>query len=268
MKENFSFTDPQKSVIMNNRWNLKNKKALITGGTKGIGKAIAKEFVELGAEIAIVSRTELDFITLQNELKTENLVFIKADLSNLNDLQNVIHEIKLKWGRLDILINNVGTNIRKKTVEYSAAEFDKIINTNLRSAFDLSRLLHPLLKESEQGNIINISSVAGQTHLRTGSIYGMTKAAMIQLTKNLAGEWAEDGIRVNAVAPWYIKTPLAETVLKNQEYYNEVVSRTPMKKVGNPEDVAAAVAFLCMPSSSYITGQCISVDGGFTIYGF
>lgn len=253
---------------MNNRWNLKNKKALITGGTKGIGKSVAKEFIDLGADVAVVARNESDFNVLQNELNAKNLVFIKADLSNLNDLQFVIHEIKQKWGSLDILINNVGTNIRKKTIEYSAVEFDKIINTNLRSAFELSRLSYPLLKESEQGNIVNISSVAGQTHLRTGSIYGMTKAALIQLTKNLAGEWAEDGIRVNAVAPWYIKTPLAETVLKNPEYYNEVVSRTPMKKVGNPEDVAAAVAFLCMPSAAYITGQCISVDGGFTIYGF
>jgi Tropinone reductase 1 len=253
---------------MNNRWNLKNKKALITGGTKGIGKSIAKEFIELGADVAIVARNESDFSVLQNELKTYNLVFIQADLSNLNDLQHVIHEVNQKWGSLDILINNVGTNIRKKTVEYSVDEFDKIINTNLRSAFELSRLAYPLLKKSNQGNIVNISSVAGQMHVRTGSIYGMTKAAMIQLTKNLAGEWAEDGIRVNAVAPWYIKTPLAETVLKNQEYYNEVVSRTPMKKVGNPEDVAAAVAFLCMPAAAYITGQCISVDGGFTIYGF
>lgn len=253
---------------MNNRWNLKNKKALITGGTKGIGKSIAKEFIELGADVAIVARNESDFSVLQNELKTDNLVFIKADLSNLNDLQHVIHEINQKWGSLDIVINNVGTNIRKKTIEYSVDEFDKIMNTNLRSAFELSRLAYPLLKKSNQGNIVNISSVAGQMHVRTGSIYGMTKAALIQLTKNLAGEWAEDGIRVNAVAPWYIKTPLAETVLKNQEYYNEVVSRTPMKKVGNPEDVAAAVAFLCMPAAAYITGQCISVDGGFTIYGF
>ncbi|HAF30824.1 MAG TPA: tropinone reductase [Bacteroidales bacterium] len=253
---------------MNNRWNLKNKKALITGGTKGIGKSIAKEFIELGADVAIVARNESDFSVLQNDLNAKSLFFIKADLSNLNDLQMIIHEINQKWGSLDILINNVGTNIRKKTVEYSADEFDKIINTNLRSAFELSRLAYPLLKKSNQGNIVNISSVAGQMHVRTGSIYGMTKAAMIQLTKNLAGEWAEDGIRVNTVAPWYIKTPLAETVLKNQEYYNEVVSRTPMKKVGNPEDVAAAVAFLCMPAAAYITGQCISVDGGFTIYGF
>ena len=249
---------------MNNRWNLKNKKALITGGTKGIGLAIAKEFLDLESKVIVVSRNQPD-----NDLSSDkNIQFIKADVSKTADINKLMDQIKEQWGSLDILVNNVGTNIRKKTEEYTTEEYDQIMNTNLRSAFELSRLCYPLLTKSEQGNIINVSSVAGQTHVRTGSIYGMTKAAMIQLTKNIAVEWAEDGIRVNAVAPWYIKTPLAETVLKNKDYYNEVISRTPMKKVGEPKDVAALVAFLCMPSSAYITGQCISVDGGFTIYGF
>ena len=253
---------------MNKRWTLDNKTALVTGGTKGIGKAIVKEFAEFGAQVIVVSRNEDDFNTLKSEIKSEKIDFIQADVSNLDDIGKIISEIEQKYNTLDILVNNVGTNIRKPTADYTNNEFDKIINTNLRSAFELSRRAYPLLKKSGQGNIINISSVAGQTHLRTGSVYGMTKAALIQLTKNLAGEWAKDGIRVNAVAPWYIKTPLAETVLKNEDYYNEVISRTPMQKVGEPEDVSAAVAFLCMPAAKYITGQCISVDGGFTIYGF
>jgi Tropinone reductase 1 len=254
---------------MTNRWNLNNKKALVTGGTKGIGEAIVKEFIDLGAEVLVVSRNNEDFEKLKSLLKDpDKLTYFSTDVSKISDIEKLADFVNTNWGKLDILVNNVGTNIRKKTIEYSFDEFDKIIHTNLRSAFELSKSLYPLLKKSEQGTIVNISSVAGMTHLRTGSIYGMTKAALIQLTKNLAGEWATDGIRVNAVAPWYIRTPLAETVLKNTEYYNEVISRTPMKKVGNPEDVAAAVAFLCMPSAAYITGQCIAVDGGFTINGF
>ncbi|MDX9694447.1 MAG: SDR family oxidoreductase, partial [Bacteroidales bacterium] len=250
---------------MTNRWNLNNKKALVTGGTKGIGEAIAKEFIDLGAEVLVVSRNNEGFEKLKSLLKNpDKLSYYSGDVSKLSDIEKLADFVNTNWSKLDILVNNVGTNIRKKTIEYSYDEFDKILYTNLRSAFELSKSLYPLLKKSEQGNIVNISSVAGITHLRTGSIYGMTKAALIQLTKNLAGEWAADSIRVNAVAPWYIRTPLAETVLKNTEYYNEVIMRTPMKKVGNPEDVAAAVAFLCMPSAAYITGQSIAVDGGFT----
>lgn len=253
---------------MNNRWNLKNKKALVTGGTKGIGKAIVKEFIDLGAEVIVVARNKSEFIALQKDLNTDKISFIEADVSLIGDINKIFYSIEQKGNSLDILVNNVGMNIRKKTIEYTMEEYDTLLNTNLRSAFEISKHAYPLLKKSKQGCIVNISSTAGETHIRTGSIYGMTKAAIIQLSKNLAGEWAQDGIRVNTVSPWYTKTPLAETVLKNKEYYDEVISRTPMKKIGNPEDVSAAVAFLCMPAAAHITGQCISVDGGFTIYGF
>ena len=162
----------------------------------------------------------------------------------------------------------MGTNIRNPTTDYLATEYQHLMATNLESAFGLCQAPYPQLKAAGGASVINVSSVAGLTHMRTGAIYGMTKAALIQLSRNLAVEWASAGIRVNAVAPWYIQTPLAAAVLANPDYLQQVVARTPLARVGEAEEVAAAVAFLCLPAASYITGQCLSVDGGFTINGF
>jgi Tropinone reductase 1 len=228
--------------------------------------AILQEFLHLGAEVMVVSRTKDDVEFLSK--KHENVDGISADISEIEARNEVCDYIQERWDSLDILVNNVGMNIRKPTIDYTEKEYNEIMDTNLHSAFDMCRLCYPLLKNSSQGNIVNIASTAGLTHVRSGSIYGMTKAAIIQLTKNLAVEWAEDNIRVNAVAPWYILTPLVESVLKDKSYLSNVLERTPLNKIGETEDVAGAVAFLCMPAAAYITGQCLPVDGGFTINGF
>ncbi|WP_068839663.1 SDR family oxidoreductase [Pontibacter akesuensis] len=253
--------------MTNNRWMLTGKKAVVTGGSKGIGAAIVKEFIDLGAEVLAVARKQEDLQQLAAQYP-ERLQTLSADVSKAEGRTALADWVKQEWGPLDILINNAGTNIRKPTAEYASDEYDFIMQTNLRSAFELNRLLYPLLQQAEQANIVHVTSVAGLVHVRTGSIYGMTKAALTQLTRNLAVEWAKDGIRVNAVAPWYISTPLAQTVLQNEEFYNNVISRTPMQQVGKPEDVAGAVAFFCLPAAAYITGQTVAVDGGFTINGF
>ncbi len=251
-------------------WNLLGKKALITGGTKGIGLAIAEEFLKLGADIFIVARTKNLLKEKLFQWSKHGYVVLSSskDLSNSEERIELVNEVKNHWENIDFLINNVGTNIRKKTIDFTIEEYEKVINTNLLSTFELSRLFYPMLKKSEKPSVVNITSVAGLTHLRTGSPYAMTKAAMIQLTKNLAVEWADVNIRVNAIAPWYIDTPLVENLMQNEEYYKSVIERTPMKRIGKPEEVASLAAFLCMDKASYITGQTIAVDGGFTIYGF
>jgi tropinone reductase I len=261
--------DPNQ-IIMNNKWTLQGKKALITGASQGIGKATAEEFLSLGATVMVVGRSkkQMEKAIESFDADKERVIPFFADISIAAQRSRLTEAVNLKLGDLDILVNNVGTNIRRKTTEYSDEEIEFILNTNLISAFDVTNSMYPLLQKSGRGAVVNISSVAGLTGIRTGVIYGMTKAAMNQMTRNLACEWAADNIRVNAIAPWYISTPLADQVLDNPDYLKKVLQRTPMNRVGEPEEVAAAAAFLAMDASSYITGQTIAVDGGFMAYGF
>ncbi|MEO8211389.1 MAG: SDR family oxidoreductase, partial [bacterium] len=250
---------------MKSSWSLKNKKALITGATRGIGKATVEELLELGAEVFIISRNEND---IEEELKVYKdkgykAEGMKCDVTLKSDREKLFQKIKSNWKGLDILVNNAGTNTRKKTLENSEEDFDKLIDLNMKSVFELCKIFHPLLKNSGDASIVNVVSVAGITSVGTGSTYAMSKAALIHFSKYLAVEWAKDSIRVNAVAPWYIRTSLTEPVIKNQEYLNSILARTPMNRIGEPGEVASVVAFLCMPAASYVTGECIAVDGGF-----
>ncbi|MEQ9414072.1 MAG: SDR family oxidoreductase [Cyclobacteriaceae bacterium] len=245
-------------------WTLAGKKALVTGGSKGIGLAIVESIVHLGAEVVMVARNEKELNSCVQMLQQRGfkVTGIAGDISDRAFRSTLIAEVKKRFGKLDILVNNVGTNVRKQFVEYSEDEYRKLFETNLFSMTEMARLCYPLLKESGNASMINIASVAGSIDIQSGPPYGMTKAAIIQLTKHLAVEWAQDNIRVNTVSPWYIDTPLAQPVLTNPERLKKIIERTPMKRVGQPEEIASLVAYLAMDKASYITGQNINVDGG------
>ncbi len=254
------------------RWRLDGQAALITGASAGIGLAVAREFARLGAEVLMVARDETLLASaaadIEEDVDGAVVRYFAADVSDAEQRQEIFDWIRDLESPLSILVNNVGTNIRKATLDLNEDDFSKVLDSNVHAVFEMSRLAHAFLKQHGSASIVNIGSVSGLTHVRTGPLYGLSKAAVHQLSTNLACEWASDGIRVNSVAPWYIRTRRTSEALSNPDYFEEVISRTPMKRIGEPEEVAAAVAFLCMPAASYITGECIAVDGGFLRYGF
>jgi len=258
--------------MTSSRWRLDGQVALVTGASAGIGRAIAAELLGLGADVMLVARDEAALEATCAELEEMfpqgQVRAFAADVADAEQRREIFDWVEDLGNGLQVLVNNAGTNVRRAAMDYSDAEWRALFETNLFSAFELSRFAFPLLSQHACSSIVNVGSVSGLTHVRTGAPYGMTKAALHQLTRNLACEWAEDGVRVNAVAPWYIRTRRTSTSLADPDYLDEVIERTPMGRIGEPEEVASAVAFLCLPASSYVTGECIAVDGGFLRYGF
>jgi Tropinone reductase 1 len=254
------------------RWRLDGQVALITGGSAGIGLACARELLALGADCLLVARDGERLQVICDELTDEHpgrrCLGFAGDLASDGDRNALFDWIEDLDCGLQVLVNNAGGNVTRAAIDYDEAEWRQIFELNLFAAFELCRLGHPLLKQHGNSAIVNVGSVSGVTHVRSGAPYGMSKAALQQMTRNLACEWAGDGIRVNAVAPWYIRTRRTSDALSDPDYYEEVIERTPLGRVGEPEEVAAAVAFLCLPAASYVSGECIAVDGGFLRFGF
>jgi NAD(P)-dependent dehydrogenase (short-subunit alcohol dehydrogenase family) len=250
---------------------VENKIAIVTGAGRGIGRALAVGLADSGADVVLLSRTEKDLQETASliESKGQRALIIPTDVTKRDEVHSAINMVLEKWGRIDILINNAGMNIRSQALQVTDQEWQTIMDTNLKSAFMVSQEVGQAMKESGNGGkIVNITSVAGHVALRTGVVYAATKAALIQMTKVLAMEWGRYGIHVNAIGPWYFKTPLTEKLLADQTYVDEILAVTPLKRIGELPELVGPVVFLASDAANYITGQTLFVDGGMTIHGF
>lgn len=244
------------------------KTALITGASGKIGRALVKKFIKEGYFVLChYSSSAGGICILKEELKKDgflgNAEFYQADFNDTKAVENLYNQIKKDYGGIDVLVNNSGVDLYGFMDATTEEEFDRVMNVNFKSAFMLSKFALPKMIEEKSGNIVFISSVWGITGASMESIYSASKSALIGLTKSLAKELAPSGIRVNCVCPGVIDTPMNDIFTKEEK--QEIINEIPLGRMGRAEEVASLVYFVSSNDASYITGQVLTVDGGFIL---
>ncbi|WP_082233191.1 SDR family NAD(P)-dependent oxidoreductase [Halobacillus massiliensis] len=246
---------------------LEGKVAMITGGSKGIGLGMAHCLGKRGVKLAISSRGEEDLKRASIELKEEGYeVFATpVDVAKQHSVENWMEEVINHFGKVDIVVNNAGTNIRKPLVDIEEEDWDRVIDTNLKGVFLVGQAAaKQMIKQGKGGRIINVSSIFGGVGSSHQTSYASSKGGVNQLTKVWAHELAKDGINVNALAPGYIKTPMTAGWLNDEDRLRKIIDQTMVKRVGELKDLEGPLLLLASDESSYMTGQTIYVDGGWT----
>jgi len=248
-------------------FSLKGKVALVTGGSRGIGKAIVIGLANAGADVALASRKLPDLEEVAKEVKAagRKSLAVAAHVGKIEEINELVAKVKDAFGKIDILVNNAATNpTMDQAIDVEERAWDSIMNLNLKGLFFLSQAVARVMREQGGGKIINVASVAGITP-DVLPIYSISKAGVIMATKVMAQQWAQFNIRVNAIAPGLTKTRFSEALWSNQDILQGAMLGTPLRRVAEPEEMVGAVIFLASDASSYVTGQILAVDGGATI---
>jgi dehydrogenase/reductase SDR family protein 4 len=248
-------------------FSLKGKVALVTGGSRGIGKEIAVGLAKAGADVALASRKLPDLEEVAKEIKEtgRKSLAVAAHIGRMEEVANLVAKVNDTFGKIDILINNAATNPTvDQAIDVEERAWDSIMNLNLKGLFFLSQAVARVMRERGGGKIVNVASTAGITP-DVLPVYSISKAGVIMATKVMAQQWAQYNIRVNAIAPGLTKTKFSEFLWNNKDILPVAMQGTPMRRVAEPQEMVGAVIFLASDASSYVTGQVLAVDGGLTI---
>ncbi|MBD3265788.1 glucose 1-dehydrogenase [bacterium] len=244
---------------------LSNKIALVTGGSRGIGAAIAVELAQAGAHVVVnYNRSENKAMDVVRRIEENGgkALPLQADISQISSIQKLFSQIESQWGRVDILINNAGLEVRRSFQDFDVTTYEQIMDTNLKGAFFCAQRAIGGMKEKQWGRIINISSVHELTPTGFCCVYSMSKSGMILMMREMAVEFSQYGITINNIAPGAIRTDINRDVLADPAYEAKVINKIPSRFIGEPEDVAKTAVFLASEDSRYITGTSIFIDGG------
>ncbi|MEE9373448.1 MAG: 3-oxoacyl-ACP reductase family protein [Saprospiraceae bacterium] len=248
-------------------FDLTGKTALIAGGTKGLGKNIAQCLCKAGAKVAICSRNEEEAQAIANSLTSKgksSTMGVKADISYSDDVKIMVKKVEKELGSIDILVNCAGINIRRNAIALKEEEWDEVLNTNLKGAFLLAKEVLPSMYKNKWGRIVFLGSVQSFVSIPGRVAYASSKAGLLGLTRTLALESAPYQVCVNTVCPGPFRTPMNEIIAADPEKYQKFVSRVPMKRWGEPQELEGLILYLCSPSSSFMTGSALTIDGGWT----
>jgi NAD(P)-dependent dehydrogenase (short-subunit alcohol dehydrogenase family) len=255
-------------MIMLDLFDLNGKVALVTGASKGLGKALAAGLAKAGADLALCARNRKDLEAARAEMAPcgRRIEIFSLDVLDDGSVREATEAVLQAFGRIDILVNNAGINIRKPVLELTEADWDQVLNTNLKGYFLVARAVVPDMIQRKKGKVINMASILGTVGLENQLPYASSKGGVIQMTKVMALEWARHNINVNAIGPTYFETPLVAALRGDPERFRFINERTPMGRWGQPEELEGTVVFLASRASDFITGQTIFVDGGWTAW--